>query len=79
MSITNVNDTRWSNAVKHTQDIRQFCQSRNIDEVTAFMSCLMLASAITKAYEFNQDTSVEFYKFLIESIAKADSTPTSIQ
>ena len=83
MSITNINEyadaTRWSDAVKNTQDIKQFCQSNNVDEITAVMSCLMLASAITKAYEFNQDTSVEFYKFLIESIAKADSTHTSIQ
>ena len=79
MSITNINDARWSDAVKHTQAIKQFCQSNNVDEITAFMSCLMLASAITKAYDFNQDTSVEFYKFLIESVDKATSTHTSIQ
>ena len=79
MSITNINDTRWSDAVKHTQAIKQFCQSNNVDEITAFMSCLMLASAITKAYDFNQDTSVEFYTFLIESVDKATSTHTSIQ
>ena len=79
MSITNINDARWSDAVKHTQAIKQFCQTNNVDEITAFMSCLMLASAITKAYDFNQDTSVEFYKFLIESIDKATSTHTSIQ
>ena len=79
MSITNISDTRWSDAVKHTQAIKQFCQTNNVDEITAFMSCLMLASAITKAYDFNQDTSVEFYKFLIESVDKATSTHTSIQ
>jgi hypothetical protein len=79
MSTPNIDETRWSDAVKHTQDIKQYLQSKNIDEITAFMSCLMLASAITKAYEFDQSTSVDFYKFLVESISKADSTPTSIQ